>query len=155
MRRFSLLILQIIPWTRFAFAFAFVVVHRMQCQSKSSQVKSKLCVHPPTQYPAEEPRETRRTGLQLPEVIHWRRLEKSAKQSIEALLELKSRSRHILLDSANYIHIYIFVYCYWILRLYINSIKIIAIESMLKLLERWEGCVEVWKRTSVGKRSHC
>lgn len=150
---------QIIPWTRFE--VVFVVVHRMQCQSWS-QVKSELWVHPPTQSPTQDPRAETRTGLQLPEVIHWRRLEKSAKQSIgcdsdfdgESLLELKSRPRHILLEWAI---ICTYICSYTVIGFFdftLIQLKSYAIESMLKLLERWERCVEVskcWKTKSLLK----
>lgn len=104
------------------------------------------------------------TGLQLPEVmIHWRRLEKSAKQSIgcdfdfESLLELKSRPRHILLECAIIytILIYMFVYCYWILWLNINSIKIICDRINVKVIRALRGlCASVskcWKTKSLLK----
>lgn len=114
--------------------------------------------------PPNSPLKTRETGLQLPEVmIHWRRLEKSAKQSIgcdfdfESLLELKSRPRHILLDCAIIytILIYMFVYCYWILWLNINSIKIICDRINVKVIRALRGlCASVskcWKTKSLLK----
>lgn len=77
----------------------------------------------------------------------WLRLRVASRTQVKALPHPPRMANYI------YTYIYMFVYCYWIFDLTLIQLKSYAIESMLKLLERSEGCVEVC--LSVGKRSHC